>query len=256
VFASLGAATAMAVSLGPASKAQAQVSARCAGLFYEITMAGISSFQFANSKTMMLRIGCGLIPVVPVNPLGSGGLAAVVAATGFAGTQNLNNSLGSNVRSRFFGGDQFAESGQAFQLASAYRASGLGQRADARSKVALTPEGRMRWSVWFKGTGTWLNDGTAGASYDGTLYSLTGGIDYFITDNILVGALVGYEDFKLNTTFNNGAFDGKGFSVGPYVGIRFLRHFLFNAVLPGSTATCAAPARRPRRRAVSIRPAG
>lgn len=127
-------------------------------LVYDVAVASVNSFSLANSGILNLAISCGLIPVSPINPLGAGGLAAAGAATGFAGTQNLNDSLGSNVRSRFFGGDQFAASGQAFQLASAYRASGLGQRADARSKVAPTPEGRMRWSVWFKGTGTWLND--------------------------------------------------------------------------------------------------
>jgi len=200
-------------------------------LVYDVTTSGIQQFAVVSSGITSATIACGLSPIMSsVNPLGSGGLSAVSSAIGFAGSQALYENLEANVRTRFFGGDQFASGGQGIQLASAYRASGLGQRADARSKVALTPEGRLRWSAWIRGTGTWLNDGTAGASYDGTLYSLTGGVDYLITDTFLIGALVGYEDFKLNTTFNNGAFDGKGFSVGPYVGVRFLRHFLFDAV--------------------------
>lgn len=161
------------------------------------------------------------------NPTDPSSLTTLTTQTGFTGIQDVNAGFTSNVNSRFFGGDQVGDA-RFFQLAAAYRASGLSLAAN--KDVAVTPEGRLRWSVWLKGNTTWLNSSAPGANFDGTLASVTGGVDVLVTDYLLVGALVGWENFDLDTAFNNGAFKGKGITVGPYLGIRFLDRFVVSVL--------------------------
>ena len=160
------------------------------------------------------------------NPTGGANLNFFSTATGFAGLSGIFNGLNINVRTRFFGG-LFADRGL-YQVAAAYQGRSLSFLPN--NKVEVTPDGRLRWSAWFRGTTTFLNDGTPGASFDGSLYSATGGVDYLVTDNILVGLMFGYEDFKLDTKFNAGAFEGSGYSVGPYVAVRFWKRYVVNAL--------------------------
>lgn len=86
-----------------------------------------------------------------------------------------------------------------------------------------------RFNVWVHGKITTLDDSSDGASFDGNVWNILGGADYRVTDNIMVGIATGYERYNLDTNYNNGSFDGHGYTVGPYIGLMFNRNIVLDA---------------------------
>lgn len=91
-------------------------------------------------------------------------------------------------------------------------------------------EDPYRVNVWARGSLTHFD----GDSFTGNTWNGIVGIDYLVTDRVLVGVLGGYEngDFTFERSFN--AFDGTGVTAGTYVGVRWSDSLLMEAFLTHS----------------------
>ena len=76
-----------------------------------------------------------------------------------------------------------------------------------------------RWGAWMMGAYTSIENTQSGVQLDGDVYNLVGGLDYMVTDRVVVGVSVSYENSNIDTTFNRGKVESNGFSVLPYIGV-------------------------------------
>jgi Autotransporter beta-domain len=72
------------------------------------------------------------------------------------------------------------------------------------------------WSIWTAGTNNWIADTQVGANYSGTISDVLFGADRLITPDVQLGLAAGYKRIGLGTGYNNGTFNGDGFTVIPY----------------------------------------
>lgn len=85
-----------------------------------------------------------------------------------------------------------------------------GSLSQARGREAKSGKGSV--DVWGEGTLAQFNS----AGKDGNFSIFYGGADYMISENVLIGALVQFDDFKSDSRNRVGDADGNGFMVGPY----------------------------------------
>lgn len=74
------------------------------------------------------------------------------------------------------------------------------------------------WGAWGNLNYTRLENSLSSSRYEGDLYSLIAGADYRLSDTILVGITLNYEDNRVDTDFNDGRADSDGFTLTPYLG--------------------------------------
>ncbi|MCW9036057.1 MAG: autotransporter outer membrane beta-barrel domain-containing protein [Rhodospirillales bacterium] len=85
--------------------------------------------------------------------------------------------------------------------------------------------------VWVQGAFTKLEDSNEATKFDGTVYNGLIGADYEASKTMLVGLAVGYEKSNLDTDYNLGDIDGKGFVVSPYISIDLNKNFSIDATV-------------------------
>ena len=85
-----------------------------------------------------------------------------------------------------------------------------------------------RWNAWLKGNWNIYD----GENFDGHAFDLMAGIDYRYNDNTIIGMLGGYgaSDFDVVTNSTDGSFQGDGYSIGPYIGMKLSEHLQFDAM--------------------------
>lgn len=117
------------------------------------------------------------------------------------------------------------------------------RRERQHEEIAQTPTqpGRVpghddAWNIWVHGQVVSLDVDRSGASFDGHLWSVLGGIDYKAAHYLLLGIAGGYERYDLDTSFNGGRFKGSGYTVGPYLGLQLLPNLVFD-IWAGWTGT-------------------
>ncbi len=88
----------------------------------------------------------------------------------------------------------------------------------------------VRLNAWARGTFIHYD----GDSFSGDTWNGIAGLDYLLTDSVLIGVLGGYEsgDFSFDTT--DGDFDGAGFTTGVYIGVRVSQNIVADAFLTHS----------------------
>ncbi len=89
---------------------------------------------------------------------------------------------------------------------------------NSREQGRAAGNGDKRWGAWAMGSYTTIENTQSGVQMDGNVYNLVGGLDYMLTDRVVVGVSLGYENLDLDTTFNLGSVKNDGFSLIPYVG--------------------------------------
>lgn len=87
------------------------------------------------------------------------------------------------------------------------------------------------WNAWLKGS--WTHYDGKGSSFDGDTFGVTGGVDYRVSHDVVVGLLLGYghADFDTVVSGAKGSFDADGVTVGPYVGVKLSEHLRLDAML-------------------------
>ena len=93
---------------------------------------------------------------------------------------------------------------------------------NTRNLKGSSAQGRNpRHGVWIQGAYTTIDNSEAGGQFDGDVVNIVAGIDTkpaAMNNRMVVGLAVGYESVDIDTTFNNGTFEGDGFTIAPYLG--------------------------------------
>ena len=77
-----------------------------------------------------------------------------------------------------------------------------------------------KFGLWGVGSYANMQDFQTDTRYEGNLYMFVGGLDYKLTDQLLVGVATGYETVALNTAFNQGNMGTQGYTISPYAGYK------------------------------------
>jgi len=76
--------------------------------------------------------------------------------------------------------------------------------------------GEKKVGVWVLGSYSDIENDFVNTKYDGDIAAFVGGADYRLTDMIVAGAALSYEDVDIDTTFNNGTIETTGIGIAPY----------------------------------------
>lgn len=106
-----------------------------------------------------------------------------------------------------------AASGQDQQGATAY--------LDTRNQYGQAAGGANKgFGLWARGAWTTMENDEAGGEFDGNVVNVTLGGDYKLNSNAVIGLSAGWENMDIDTTFNAGTYEGQGYTVAPYVGLK------------------------------------
>ncbi len=97
------------------------------------------------------------------------------------------------------------------------------------------PAANPLWNVWVDGKYSWLDDGTAFSGLDGSLVNAVVGVDYKVSDRLILGVMGTYETSDLE---GDGAIpptqDTNGWGGGVYLGLTLTDHLVLSATLLGT----------------------
>jgi outer membrane autotransporter protein len=102
-------------------------------------------------------------------------------------------------------------------------------RAIAGKSAGSSP----RAGFWIQSGYTYVDNDENGGQFDGNIISVVAGFDYKpakFNNKLVVGIAAGYENLDIDTAFNNGTFEGDGFTITPYAGYSFNKHWSISAL--------------------------
>lgn len=137
-----------------------------------------------------------------------------------------------------------SKSRTASRTEEAFAALGYAGAADKAPKFK-EPLRDRRWSAWadVRGTGWKTNDSAGpGSDIKGSQFNLTAGVGYRLTPDVLIGGIVGYENFEYDVAALAGTLKGDGETIGGYVARRFGGSLRFDAALAWSNVSYSAAA--------------
>ncbi|NQV99838.1 MAG: autotransporter outer membrane beta-barrel domain-containing protein [Rhodospirillales bacterium] len=143
-------------------------------------------------------------------------VATIDAAAAMAGM------IGAQINSTIQPGTT-AASGQDRASATAYLGSGR------QSGVAAGGQSEGL-GVWARGSWSIMDNSETGGEYDGTVSNFGVGVDYKVTDTVLLGVALGWENMNIDTAFNRGTYEGAGFTIAPYIGVNLSDQLYVSAV--------------------------
>lgn len=103
----------------------------------------------------------------------------------------------------------------------------LSYAAEDGAMPTLANEPSNQVNSWARGSFTHHE----GRTFSGSTWNGIIGLDYRVTNSLLLGILGGYERGELSFHTPNGAFDGSGFTVGAYVGLQLADTLVADAFL-------------------------
>ena len=83
---------------------------------------------------------------------------------------------------------------------------------------------------WVQGGFTSVEGDDTGGEFDGDVINILVGADYKVNPKSVFGVALGYEDLDIDTAFNNGTFEGKGFGITPYLGMNLSPQWSLQAI--------------------------
>jgi outer membrane autotransporter protein len=93
-----------------------------------------------------------------------------------------------------------------------------------------------KWNVWGDAKLSWIDPGDIISPTDGELQNATAGIDYRLSDRVVVGLIASYEHTDLETTgFVLASTQSRGFGGGAYVGATLTDNIVFSGMLTGAS---------------------
>ncbi|MGE4220955.1 MAG: autotransporter outer membrane beta-barrel domain-containing protein, partial [Alphaproteobacteria bacterium] len=207
------AAVGAVLTLGFASAAQASIgSGGGSGATTSNTLVSVSVSPIASVQTTSIL--AGNITGSLGGGFGGGGFGG--GAGPISAAPGPQTSLIDNVQSTGIAGGQSV----LFDL----RALKQQQGGSAGSKP-------MNMNAWLRGAYTSITNTDRGGEFEGGATNVVGGVDYLFQNTkipVLVGLSGGYENTDIDTTFNTGTFEGNGFTLAPYIGLRLLPNLLID----------------------------
>ncbi|MEX2616674.1 MAG: autotransporter outer membrane beta-barrel domain-containing protein [Alphaproteobacteria bacterium] len=76
--------------------------------------------------------------------------------------------------------------------------------------------GEKKMGVWLLGSYSDIENDFINTAFDGDVAAFVGGVDYRLTERVVAGVALSYEDVDIDTTFNTGTIETSGVGVAPY----------------------------------------
>lgn len=162
---------------------------------------------------------------VPADGNGPGAPQAVAAAV-VTRIASVTNAAPTEVRIAELGG------GSAFSpLALASAGTSSGNKGFGSSSGVAGQGAKRRVGIWINGAYSDINYSEPGLRTDGDTKSVGIGIDYLVTDNIVIGVSATYEDTDLKLKDALGKFERDGWTVAPYVAFKLGQYFVLSGTV-------------------------
>lgn len=102
--------------------------------------------------------------------------------------------------------------------------------------TSAAPAPVRKWNSWADGKMSWIDPGDVISPTDGELLNLSGGIDYKLSDRVVVGLLAAYENSDLDTSgFVTSSTKARGLGGGAYVGVTLTDNIVFSGMVTGTS---------------------
>ncbi len=137
---------------------------------------------------------------------------------------NMTDVIIGEVNTRLIGPGTYPGSAKGFQVQFAGLTNVAASPGGQTRRTNAPSRKNMPWNIWAAGRFTMIDNQETGFNFEADLVNSFGGADYLWLDGRLItGVFVGYEWFEVDSTVFPGMFmDGRGVTVGTYVGFRIL----------------------------------
>ncbi len=125
-----------------------------------------------------------------------------------------------------------APAGFAFESAEEAQKAPAGDGTFSIVPAGDTPV--RKWNVWGDAKLSWIDPGDVTSPTDGRLANISTGIDYKLTDKVVIGLLASYENSDLDTPDFLSTTKTDGFGGGVYVGMTLTENIVFSGMLTGT----------------------
>ncbi len=98
-------------------------------------------------------------------------------------------------------------------------------------EFASTNEAALLWNIWSDAAVAFADRNNPVAGYDGTLATVSFGLDRKIGDRSVLGVLLNFEISDFDTSFGPGTFDSTGYGIGVYGGTALSDHWVADAMV-------------------------
>lgn len=180
-------------------------------------------------------IQCVSPGVIDPEDIASAGSSAMTNAAARVFSEGVHTT----IAGRFNGGGAFS-GGASSNSVSGYASTSAMRQPDVllaygEDGLSVSMEHRQQsaWNAWISGEATGFAD--AGDSVvDGWSAVVSGGFDYRLADNVIIGLLFGYESAELDFDADASSFDGQGPTLGAYAGFQISDGLILDITLAHS----------------------
>jgi hypothetical protein len=109
--------------------------------------------------------------------------------------------------------------------------SALESASAVTGDFASTNQAALLWNIWSDATLALADRDNPIAGYDGTLATVSLGLDRKLGDRSVLGVLLNFEASDFDTTFGPGTFDSTGYGIGVYGGTALSDHWVADAMV-------------------------
>lgn len=99
--------------------------------------------------------------------------------------------------------------------------------------VSMEYREQSEWNAWIRGEATGFADG-GDKVLDGWSVVMSGGVDYRLAENVIIGLLFGYESAELDFDADASSFEGQGPTLGVYAGYQIAEGVIFDLTIAHS----------------------
>lgn len=124
---------------------------------------------------------------------------------------------------------QYAGDGIADPAAGAFTA--LDGASAATSEFASTNQADFLWNIWSDAAVAFADRNNPISGYDGTLATVSFGLDRKLGDRSVFGVLLNFETSNFDTTAGPGTYDSTGYGIGVYGGTALSDHWVADAMV-------------------------
>lgn len=232
---------------GDVIKVVSNISATWGGAGSGTVNIGTTSFTVGSGEAGGWELSARVVPgnivtffcnadgsATPEDVSSSGSTAMTTAAA-----RVFSEGVHTTVASRFNGGGSFSGGASGSSVSGYASTSAMKQpqvlMAYGEDGQAVSTEYREQseWNAWVRGEATGFADG-GDTVLDGWSVVMSGGVDYRLAENVIIGLLFGYESAELDFDADASSFEGQGPSLGVYAGYQISEGLIFDITVAHS----------------------
>lgn len=203
---------------------------------FAISAGQAGSWRFGDrSFSGTLTVTCAVQGASLPEDVSSAGSSAMASAAARVFSEGVHTT----VASRFNGGGSFSGGASGSSVSGYASTSAMKQpqvlMAYGEDGQAVSTEYREQseWNAWLRGEATGFADG-GDTVLDGWSVVMSGGVDYRLAENVIIGLLFGYESAELDFDADASSFEGQGPTLGIYAGYQISEGLIFDITVAHS----------------------